>query len=321
MTRARVFLAVICLSAYVLTGNGAGAQQSFRDCADCPEMVIVPPGSFVMGQPESESQDRRFGWGGPPVNVTIAHSFAIGRTEVTRAQFKAFLDATGYEMTAPCNTVWRALVQDEYGEDAAPTWQNPLYPGGTMPEDNHPMVCIGFPDAQAYVAWLNTKAPGGRRYHLPSEAQWEYAARAGTTTVRPWGGALEESCTYANIGDSEYGKAVGSETIACTDGYAFTSPVGSFPPNAFGLYDTMGNVWEWTQDCWVDDHTGATLTAKPVSEDTHGNAGGDCTKRVMRGGGFSSEEWYVRVTTRGADPVPRTRLVLLGLRVAADLAP
>lgn len=297
----------------------AQATDTFRDCADCPEMVVIPPGQFIMGQAESESQDRRFGWGGPPTPVEISKAFALGKTEVTRAQFKAFLAETGYDMAAPCGTVWVAQVQEEYGEDVRPTWQNPLYPGGMMPTDDHPMVCIGWPDAQAYVDWLNTKTSVGRTYHLPSESQWEYAARAGTTTVRPWGGALEESCAHANIGDTAYGEAIGSETVACTDGYAFTAPVGSFPANGFGLYDTMGNVWEWTQDCWVDDHTGATGTAKAVGEDTHGNAGGDCTKRVMRGGGFSSEEWYVRVTTRGADPIPRTRIILLGLRVAARL--
>ena len=282
-------------------------------------MVSVPAGSFIMGQPESESQDRRFGWGGPPTPVTINTPFAMGRTEITRAQFKAFLDDSSYEMGGPCGTVWVAQVQSEYGEDAQPTWQDPLYPGAQAPGDDHPMVCIGWPDAEAYVAWLNTKAQEGHMYRLPSEAEWEYAARAGTTNVRPWGGALEESCAYANIGDTAYGAAIGSETVNCTDGYAFTSPVASFPPNDFGLFDTIGNVWEWTQDCWVEDHTGATGTARAVSEDTHGFEGGDCTKRVMRGGGFSSEEWYVRVTTRGADPVPRTRLVLLGLRVAATL--
>lgn len=312
------FWICILASAVIFVGaQPAAAQDTFQDCDTCPEMVRLPAGSFVMGQPESESQDRRFGWGGPPVPVTIGAPFAIGRHEVTRAQFSAFLEDTGYVIGTPCGTVWVAKVQEHYGEDARPTWQNPLYPGGFTPTEDHPMVCIGWPDAQAYVAWLTAKSKGKHRYHLPSEAQWEYAARAGTTSVRPWGGPLEDSCTYANIGDTAYGAAIGSETVDCTDGYAFTAPVGSFPPNSFGLFDTIGNVWEWTQDCWVDDHTGATRTAQAVGEDTHGNAGGDCTKRVMRGGGFSSEEWYVRVTTRGADPVPRTRLVLLGLRVAA----
>ena len=137
----------------ILLGLAAShAQETFQDCADCPEMVMIPPGTFVMGQPESESQNRRFGWGGPPVPVNIADAFAIGRTEVARAQFKAFLDETGYEMTAPCGTVCVALVEDEFGEDARPTWQDPLYPSGMKPGDDHPMVCIGFPDAKAYVA-------------------------------------------------------------------------------------------------------------------------------------------------------------------------
>lgn len=302
-----------CPLAPSVTGAANGVPDTmFTHCEACPEMVVIPAGTFVMGQPESESQDRRFGWGGPPVPVAISKPFAIGRTEVTRAQFQAFMTATSYALTEPCGSVWLALVEEEYGANAQPSWQDPLYPGGHQPSDQHPMVCVGWPDVQAYVDWLNTKSQDGWTYHLPSEAQWEYAARAGTETVRPWGGTLEESCAYANIGDTAYAAAIGSETVNCTDGYAFTSPVGSFPPNGFGLHDTMGNVWEWTQDCWVDDHTGATGTERAVGEE------GDCTKRVMRGGGFSSEEWYVRVTTRGADPVPRTRLVLLGLRVAAS---
>lgn len=188
--KASVCFGLLCVMALGLAAGRAGAQESFQDCSDCPDMVMIPPGTFIMGQPERESQNRRFGWGGPPVKVTIASAFALGRTEVTRAQFRAFLTDSGYEMTAPCGTVWRALVQDEFGAEAAPSWQNPLYPGGMMPDDDHPVVCVGFPDAQAYTDWLNTKAPAGRHYRLPSEAEWEYAARAGTTTVRPWGGPV-----------------------------------------------------------------------------------------------------------------------------------
>ena len=269
-------------------------------------MMVVPAGSFVMGEPRPE-RVRSFGSGGRETEVTIAAPFAIGKFEVTRAQFAAFLDDSGYVMDKPCTTVWQAIV----GVDAKPTWQDPLYPENIKQADDHPVICVGWHDAHAYIAWLNETAGGAHLYYLPSESEWEYAARAGATGLRSFD--LADACTVANVGDSTYKAIIGMEAVACTDGYAFTAPVGTFPAHAFGLHDMVGNVWEWTQDCWHPDHARATGTEMPLIR------GGDCTKRVMRGGGFTSEEFYLRVSARGADPVPATRLVLLGFRVAATV--
>jgi len=234
--------------AWLVSPALADETATFKDCAQCPEMAVLPAGSFTMGAPESESEGRRFGWGGPETPVTIATPFAMAVTEVTRAQFKAFLDDTGHELAPTCGTVWVAQVADEFGEDARPTWHDPLYPGGFTPADDHPMVCVRWHDVQAYAAWLTEQAGGGRYYYIPSEAEWEYAARGGTTGPRPWGEA-ETSCAFANIGDTSYRDIIGSETISCTDGIPFTAPVKSFPANGFGLHDMLGNVWGWTHDC------------------------------------------------------------------------
>lgn len=271
-------------------------------------MVEIPAGEGVVGESEPAS-GRRFGWGGPETPVRIARPFAMAKHEVTRASFAAFVTDTKHDMTAPCTTVWQAIV----GADAEPTWRNPLYPGGHTQADDHPVICVGWHDAQAYVAWLNEQVENKRTYYLPSELEWEYAARGGRRDLAPWGKNFRESCRFANVGDRRYEAEVGSETVDCDDGFAFTSPVGSFPPNPFGLNDMLGNVWEWTHDCWYPDHARATGTEAPLIR------GGDCTKRVMKGAGFSSEAFYLTAATRGADPVPGTRLVLLGFRVAATL--
>jgi formylglycine-generating enzyme required for sulfatase activity len=275
-------------------------------------MVWIEAGRFAMGAPESESRERRFGWGGPPVAVTLRERFALGVTEVTRAEWAQFIAASGYVMPN-CVSIWQALV----GKDPPPTWQDPRFPGGFTPGDDHPVVCVSWSDANAYVDWLNRTAKARLEFFLPSEAQWEYAARAAARGLRPWRGAVEQACRYANVGDRRYRNAVGRpEAIDCDDGFAYTSPVRHFAANAWGLYGMLGNAWEWTADCWFADHTrnprdGAALTAA---------LGGDCARRTMRGAGFPSSDWYLRFTTRGGDPL-ETRFPVIGFRVAARLLP
>ena len=300
----RLGLVLLLLAPYA----GIPGAEPFSDCEACPEMVIIPAGTGTLGEAEPSS-GRRFGWGGPPVTVSIQRNFALSRHETTRAQFARFVEATGYAMDAPCTSVWQAIV----GADARPSWRDPLYPEGVKQDGDHPVVCVGWHDAQAYIAWLNGLVDGRRIYYLPSEAEWEYAARGGDGPVRPWKGGFSAACRHANVGDRRYFAAVGSESIDCDDGFPFSSPVGRFPPNGFGLFDMLGNAWEWTHDCWHPDHGRATGSGTPLIR------GGDCTKRVMKGAGFSSEAFYLTAATRGADPVPGTRLVLLGFRVAATV--
>ena len=239
----------------------------FRDCAACPEMVVVPAGSFMMGSPEGDREwfsDER-----PQHNVTIASAFAVGVYEVTFDEWDACVSAGG------C--------------------------GGYEPDDlgrgRRPVIYVSWEDAQGYVRWLSRETGG--RYRLLSEAEWEYVARAGTQTARYWGESEAGQCRYANGGD---------DYAPCADGYENTAPVGSYEPNAFGLYDVLGNVWEWTGDCWNDSYSGAP---------TNGSAreSGDCTHRVLRGGSWNSDPRDLRSAYRGGFPAGY-RDISLGFRVA-----
>ncbi len=268
-------------AAFALVAGSAAAQQSLRDCPDCPEMVTIPAGSFTMGVPPGEEKREGYsGWVGgdaqPQRRVTLEYSFSLGRYEVTRAQFEAFVQATGHVTGPSC---WTAGMNGQSGDVLVRNWRDP----GFTQTPNDPVVCVNWDDAQAYVAWL--KRTTGKHYRLPSEAEWEYAARAGSQTARYWGDGRDGACQYANVADLTAASRRNWEkdpkrTFLCTDGYAYTAPVGQFRPNAFGLYDMLGNVWEWTGDCWNQNYNGAP---------TNGGAWvqGDCSIRVMRGGA-----WY-----------------------------
>ena len=176
------------------------------------------------------------------------------------------------------------------------------------------MACVNWNDAQAYVAWLSRET--GEEYRLPSESEWEYAARAGTTTARYWGEGESGQCRHANgIDASVKDRYSGSSwpVASCRDGHVHTAPVGSFAANGWGLHDVLGNVWEWTEDCWNDRYAGAP---------TDGSAWeyGDCSQRVLRGSSWSSRPSDLRAADRGkvasGGPVIR-----LGFRVARTLTP
>lgn len=288
--------------------------ESFKECDECPTMIVVPAGSFVMGEPELPDGERKRGWGGPEVTITIAKPFAMAQMEITRAQFAAFVRETGYGSEGVCRSMWPAESQDA----PPPTWRDPRLPSGERQLDDHPVVCIAHSDALAYIAWLNTKSDGSRTYHLPSEAQFEYAARAGTTGPWPWpGGSMREICRHANVADKSHAALnPQAQGFDCDDGHAFIAPVGSFRANAFGLHDLIGNVWEWARDCAADDED---LTTYPRDGSALESAPADCSKRVTRGGGFVSPEWWTRVTARGGGHDPETRINAMGFRVAAEL--
>ncbi|WP_367154611.1 formylglycine-generating enzyme family protein [Methylomonas sp. HYX-M1] len=257
-----------------------------------PEMVLIAGGTFDMGSPNDEaghySDETRH-------SVTIKIPYAIGRCEVTVGEFKRFVAATGYPTSAEkgegCYR-WN-VAANKAKQDKNLNWRNP----GFKPyDDSHPVVCVSWDDAQAYIQWLNTDLglPAGT-YRLPSEAEWEYAARAGTQTAYFWGAA--EPCGFAN-GADQTAKQTDSEFIgknwtfaACSDGYAFTAPVGRFQPNGFGLYDTAGNAWEWVQDCYHDDYQGGDSDGRAKPED-------QCEKRALRGGSWSDEPSYLRSAIR-----------------------
>jgi formylglycine-generating enzyme required for sulfatase activity len=257
----------------------------FRDCPDCPELVVIPAGHFIMGSPSGETG--RQANEGPQHEVNVG-GFALSKTEVTRGQFAAFVNDTGYSTGYNCRTFEGGINKDRSGRD----WRNPGY----SQEDNHPVVCVNWQDAHAYAQWLSRKTD--RIYRLPTEAEWEYAARAGTVTAHYWGETSSQACVYANVMDSS-GKSqfegVPLEVHNCTDGYAYTSPVASFTENAFGLYDMIGNVWEWVEDCWNDNYSGAP---------TDGAAwmGGSCSERVQRGNSWQHKISSTRTAYRLRNP-------------------
>ncbi|HIJ63687.1 MAG TPA: formylglycine-generating enzyme family protein [Rhodospirillaceae bacterium] len=266
MTIRALFLALWAVAGLAF---GAGAAEDhhqsqiiakgvFRDCPDCPEMVVIPSGRFLMGSPPEEAG--RFDAEGPRHPVALRW-FALARNDTTVKEFAAFVRDTGYE---PGECEWPR------GTD----WHFP----GFIPED--PVVCVSWQDAQAYIAWLNRKIHG-QAYRLPSEAEWEYAARAGSVTSRWWGDAIGTGNANCNGCGSPWDNRQ-------------ISPVGSFRPNPFGLYDMLGNVWQWTADCWNETYAGAPTDGSAWTT-------GDCGKRVMRGGSWSNLPKFLRSAARSRD--------------------
>jgi len=283
-----LFLICVAIGA-ALAGAADPAPPTFRDCADCPEMVRIPPGSFLMGSPKSEAG--RFDAEGPQHKVSLA-AFALAKTEVTVHDFLGFLEATGYQ-PLPCDRLL-GLTWEVAGHGKA-------YSPGYAEAPDQPAVCLSWFDAQAYLTWLNRRAPGGG-YRLPSEAEWEYAARAGTETARWWGEAIGQG--HANCNGC--GSAWDDQRFA---------PVGSFGPNPWGLFDMLGNVWQWTEDCWNDSYVGAP-------DDGSAWQSGDCDRRVLRGGSWNTLPVFVRAAARGrayADNRDFDYATYAGFRVAKTL--
>jgi formylglycine-generating enzyme required for sulfatase activity len=262
-------------------------KDTFRECADCPEMVVVPAGSFTMGSPDDEKD--RSSKEGPQHTVTIGRPFAVGRFHVTRDQFAAFVHETRYgvDKIVPFCRKWPSFKSDA-------SWLDP----GFAQEGSHPVVCVSWDDAIAYANWLAKKT--GKRYRLLSEAEFEYAARGQTAPgnyPRFWFGNDEkESCQNGNGPDENARESIAvmkDATVApCNDGYAYTSPVGHYAPNAFGLYDMAGNAWQWTADCWHDSYNGAPADG---SAWTAANCG---RNRVARGGAWLIDPPNLRAAAR-----------------------
>ena len=273
----------------------------FRDCAECPELITVTPGQFVMGMaPGSPGYDPD---AGPAHTVRIGSAYAVGKFEVTRAQFAAFVRDAAYTVRAKgCNTIRGG----RFHLDPRANWQSP----GFAQTDSDPVVCVSWNDAKAYVGWLSRKS--GKSYRLPSEAEWEFAARGGSDTMQYWPEGVASACRHASIADQSITKAVpGVKGFPCADGHEFTAPVGRFLPNQFGLYDMLGNVWEWTEDCWNEGYKGAPADGSSWIQ-------GACTERVFRGGSWSSKPAVVHTAYRDRENVD-DRHDNLGFRVARPL--
>ena len=266
--------------------RGLKPKDTFRECEHCPEMVVVPAGSFTMGAPAREVG--RENNEGPQHTVKIGKAFAVGKWHVTRDQFAVFASETDDASHPTCD------------------WRNP----GFTQEGSHPVVCVNWDEADAYANWLTKKT--GKPYRLLSEAEWEYAARGRTspgTYPRFWFGNNERDlCRYGNGWDQAAGTGRGS----CNDGYHDTSPAGHYKPNAFGLYDMFGNAWQWTADCSHGNYKGAPADG---SAWTTGNCG---SGRVIRGGSWNSTPWVLRAAGRSWSTAES---YAVGFRVARTLTP
>ena len=247
---------------------------TFRECPrECPLMVVVPAGTFSMGTSrlDVESDGRE----GPPHPVVFARPFALGVYDVTRGEFARFVRATDYQSKTGCNTL---DSQGRWVTDPDKSWRNP----GFIQTDRDPVVCVSWNDAHAYISWLNGKVSSNDSrhgpYRLPSEAEWEYAARARSTTSYYWG--PEASHKLANYGIEDCGPCGAKKEGR--DRWYFTSPVGSFPPNAFGLYDALGNVWQWTEDCTHYSFDRAPTDGSAWMTDTDRA----CYNHILRGGSW-----------------------------------
>lgn len=228
--------------------------------------------------------------------MTIAKSFAVGKFTVTFDEWDAFVNETGYDAGSKC---W--MFEDgKYEERSGRSWRNPGFPQ----TGSHPAACLSWNDAKAYVAWLSKKI--GKPYRLLSESEWEYAARAGTTTPFWWGSTISTSQANYNGNYTYNNGPKGEYRIG-------TVPVDSFAPNAFGLYNVHGNVYQWVEDCYADSYAGA-----PV--DGSAKTTGDCNERVLRGGSWSDLPRYLRAANRIRND-PDVRDNGIGFRLARTLNP
>ncbi|MBV9046219.1 MAG: formylglycine-generating enzyme family protein [Alphaproteobacteria bacterium] len=300
-----LFLARVCSLLFAVFAVCAIAhaeehkEREFQECVNCPTMVGVPAGSFVMGSGASEPG--HFDNEGPVHTVNV-RAFAIGKYDVTTEEFLRFLNATGYK-PQPCNSIlnmrWR---RDESGQARPPVEVQP---------PRFPAVCLDWKDANAYVAWLNSEVKKARPaqagkpgpYRLPTEAEWEYAARGGTTTARWWGAEIGVNNANCNGCGSKYDARV-------------LADVDAFAANPFGLFGVLGNAWQWTADCWHPDYRGAPADGSAWT------SGGDCTRHVLRGGSWDNTPVFVRAATRTGGPAVHGEYDysgLAGFRVARTL--
>ncbi len=300
----------LCLVLLAAWAAPIRAADEFRDCDECPLMVTLPAGAYDMGSSEMDiawalglsASHRDVTKEAPQHNVKVG-AFALSKTEVTRDQFEAFVEATGHKTETPCRLYGeteRVVIASDAGD-----WRNPGFPQ----TGNHPVVCVSWNDAKAFVRWLSGLT--GKAYRLPTEAEWEYAARAGEISQSPWGKAVDRACRDSNVADTagvDPALWESAERFSCFDRYVHTAHVGQYRSNAFGLKDMIGNVWEWTQDCYNASYAGAPANGDAWLQ-------GDCSMRVVRGGSWLSAPGKLRSTARHAHELP-LRSNLVGFRIA-----
>jgi formylglycine-generating enzyme required for sulfatase activity len=286
---------------------GLRPKDVFRECVNCPEMVVVPSGEVLIGSNASDIDSGLAAANEAPQHrAVVKQPIAVGRFEITRDQYAAFVQSAGYKPSDRCYTFENNLPQERTGR----SFLNP----GFVQDGNHPAVCVSWTDAKAYVQWLAQTT--GKPYRLLSEAEFEYAARAGSRSRFGFSDDTAELCKFVNGADraaKNAGLPADAAYMNCSDSYPFTAPVGSLAANAFGLSDMIGNVWEWTEDCFYGDYATA-------GSDSAARVDAGCTSHAVRGGDWFSTEASLRPAVR-AKANADARHDDIGFRVARTLGP
>jgi len=271
-----------------------------RDCPTCPQMTVLRVGRFKQG---SAYDDRVALPSEKPQHIVLMRQpFAMSTTELTVANFHEFVDATKRELRG-CE-----VYDGEWHNKPDAYWNEP----GFTQSAEQPVTCVSWKDAVAYADWLSKKT--GHRYRLPSASEWEYAARSGSEASLPWGTTGQGACKNANVADRSAARRYPKWSVfACNDGYVNTAPVGSFKANAFGIDDMLGNVLEWTQDCWHDDYSKAPI-------DGSARMDGDCGEHELRGGSWFSSVAFVRPAYRN-HAATDYRSSSIGVRLVREMTP
>ena len=327
----RIAAALLALAVAGPAGTNEATPPTVVENSLGMAFVLIPAGDFLMGSDETPADlalaypqyDReRFltlSDEAPVHRVRITRAFYLGRHEVTVGQFRRFIEASGYVPESVADGTGGYGYNPAYdpatsprgdafeGRDPRYSWRNPGFPQG----DDHPVLNVTWNDAVALADWLTLQE--GRRYRLPTEAEWEYACRAGQRTRYQGGDDPATLLTVANTFDADSAAnwpRWARFALPGQDGFAFTAPVGSFAPNAFGLYDMHGNAWEWVADRYAGD----TYAISPAEDPQGPSEGG---KRVRRGGSWHTWSLYARCSYRNWNN-PKTRYTLVGMRLAMD---
>lgn len=313
-----LFLLLCSWNAPTYAAGDVSVTLSPKPCTNTlntlPEMQLIPAGVFQMGSPDSDSES--FNDEKPLHEVSIYRAFALSRCEITVGQFKRFIAETGYvtdvEKEDGCYTLNKDNLEFERVSEA--NWRNP-----GMPQSNdHPVVCISWNDAKAYSRWLSVVTGGV--YRLPTEAEWEYAARARDNSLqspsRYWGNASDTTCQYANGADQTLQKAFprwSHSLQACEDQAVYTQAAGVYKRNSLGLSDMMGNALEWVEDCYSDDYQSSPRDGAAWKDEA-------CERHVMRGGAWNSGIVSIRSANRSWFIPDSTAFSVSGFRVARALS-
>ncbi len=290
--------ALLIQSIAILALNAVAAGA----CTDCLEFAVIPAGSFIMGSPDNEPERESWQTGteSPAHSVSFQHPFEMAVAAVTVREFRQFVLTTGHATDGGCHM----FDGSEWRLDAAASWQAPGY----AQSGDHPAVCLSWHDASAYIAWLNRMvAPGSKLFRLPTEAEREYAARAGTMTPFWWGQTISPKDANYDTREVYAGGGVRAPYLGRT------VPARAYAANPWGLYGVHGGVWEWMEDCYTSSHAGKPEAVRASGSMPRLDAG--CDRRVLRGGAFNRHPRTLRAAYRtGLDPNFRGHSI--GFRIA-----